>query len=124
MSSLPAKYHKFRDVLSKTHADTLPGHQLYNLKIEFEEGATPPFGLIYLLSLYELWTLCEFIDEHLAYGFIHSSHSLCSALVLFIKKKDGSLQLCVDFWGLNKIMRKDCYPLRCISDLLDSPCRA
>jgi len=42
------------------------------------------------------------------------------APVLFIKKKDGSLQLCVDFHGLNKITKKDQYLLPLISNLLDS----
>jgi len=46
------------------------------------------------------------------------------ALVLFIKKKDGSLRLCIDFHGLNKITKKDQYPLSLISDLLDSPRKA
>jgi len=46
------------------------------------------------------------------------------ALVLFVKKKDGSLWLCVDFHGLNRIMKKDRYLLSLISDLLDSPCKA
>ena len=46
------------------------------------------------------------------------------APVLFIKKKDGSLRLCVDFRGLNKIMKKDQYPLPLISNLLDSLCKA
>jgi len=46
------------------------------------------------------------------------------ALVLFVKKKDGSLRLCIDFCGLNKITKKDRYPLPLISDLLDSPCKA
>jgi len=45
-------------------------------------------------------------------------------LVLFIKKKDGFLQLCVDFCRLNKIMKKDQYPLSLISDLLDSSWKA
>ena len=44
--------------------------------------------------------------------------------VLFIKKKDGSLQLCVDFRKLNKITKKDWYPLPLISNLLDSPRKA
>jgi len=46
------------------------------------------------------------------------------ALVLFVKKKDRSLRLCVDFCGLNRIMKKDRYPLSLISDLLDSPHKA
>jgi hypothetical protein len=44
--------------------------------------------------------------------------------VLFVKKKDGSLRLCVDFRGLNKITKKDSYPLPRIVDLLDSPQKA
>ena len=46
------------------------------------------------------------------------------APVLFIKKKDGSLQLCVDFRRLNKITKKNWYPLPLISDLLDFLCKA
>ena len=57
-------------------------------------------------------------------GFIRPTLSLHGALVLFIKKKDGSLCLCVDFRGLNHISKKDCYPLLLISNLLDSPCKA
>ena len=124
MSNVPAKYHDFKDIFDQARADTLPAHQPYNLKIELQEGTTPPFSPIYLLSPYELQTLREFIDEHLAYGFICPTHSPCGAPVLFIKKKDGSLQLCVDFRGLNQIMKKDQYPLPCISDLLDSPRKA
>ena len=57
-------------------------------------------------------------------GFIQPISSLHSAPVLFIKKKDGSLCLCVDFHGLNCISKKDRYPLPLISDLLDSPHKA
>jgi len=46
------------------------------------------------------------------------------ALILFIKKKDGSLHLCVDFQALNKVTKKDCYLLPLISDLLDTPRQA
>ena len=124
MSNVPAKYHDFKDVFNKARADTLPTHQLYNLRIELEEGTTPSFRPIYSLSLYKLWTLREFIDEHLAYSFIHPTRSPCGAPLLFIKKKDGSLRLCVNFQGLNRITKKDQYPLPRISDLLDSPQKA
>jgi len=96
----------------------------YDLKIEIEDGAKPPLGPIYPLSESELVALREFIDEHLAMGFIRSSKSPFGAPVLFVKKKDGSLRLCVDFRRLNTITRKDKYPLPLISDLLDAPRRA
>ena len=107
-------------MFSKSHANTLPTHQPYDLKIELEDGATPPFGPIYSLSLYELQMLREFIDEHLANSLIHLAHSPSRAPVLFIKKKDSSLQLCVSFRSLNNITKKDWYLLPWITDLLES----
>jgi len=118
---VPECYHDFADVFSKSKAKSLAPHRDYDLKIEIEDGAKPPLGLIYPLSESELVALQEFIDEHLAMGFIRSSKSPFGAPVLFVKKKDGSLRLCVDFRRLNTITRKDKYPLPLISDLLDAP---
>jgi len=101
-----------------------PPHRDYDLKIDLEEGISPPLGTLYSLSPVELSALWTFIDENLNTGFIHPTASSHAAPVLFVKKKDGSLRLCVDFRGLNKITKKDCYPLPLISDLLDSPSRA
>ena len=56
--------------------------------------------------------------------FICPSHLSGRAPVLFICKKDGSLCLCINFHSLNKITKKDCYPLPCISNLLNSPHKA
>ena len=124
LSKIPEDYHEFADVFSKTRADTLAEHRPYDLKIQIEEGSMPPLGPIYSLSAIELQTLREFIDENLAIGFIRPTRSPCGAPVLFIKKKDGSLRLCVDFRGLNKITKKDRYPIPLIADLLDAPKKA
>ena len=99
-------------------------HHPYDLWIDLEKDSHPLVGTIYSLSKFEQKALKEFIDENLTNGFIHSTSSPHRALVLFIKKKDGSLWLCVDFCGLNKITKKDQYPLPLISDLLDSPHKA
>ena len=64
------------------------------------------------------------LDENLATGFIRSTQEPHGAPVLFVKKKDGGLWLCVDFRGLNKITKKDKYPLPLIRDFLDSPGKA
>ncbi len=53
-----------------------------------------------------------------------ASWLVTSAIVLFVKKKDGSLHLYVDFCGLNHIFKKDRYLLLLISNLLDSPRKA
>ena len=124
LSNVPSKYHEFADVFSKTKAEILPLHHPYDLKINLEEGAQPLVGPIYSLSAFEQETLKEFIEENLNTDFIQPTSSPHSALVLFVKKKDGSLCLCVDFCRLNHISKKDCYPLLLISDLLDSPHKA
>jgi len=66
----------------------------------------------------------EFLDENLRIGFIRPSKAGHGAPILFIKKKDGSLRLCVNFHGLNRITKKDRYPLPLISNLLDAPSKA
>jgi len=57
-------------------------------------------------------------------GFIQLTLSPHDAPVLFVKQKDGSLRLCVNFRSLNCISKKDYYLLLLISDLLNSPCKA
>jgi len=121
---VPPEYRNYVDMFSNVKASELPPHHDYDLKIELEEGTSPPLGTRYSLSPVELSALQTFIDENLNTGFIRPTASSHAAPVLFVKKKDGSLCLCVDFRGLNKITKKDCYPLPLISDLLDSPSRA
>ena len=124
LSAIPKEYHDVADVFSKSNTLVLPPHREIDLKIELEEGATSLPGRLYSLSPFKLNTLREFIDKNLSTGFIRLTSSSLAAPVLFIKKKDGSLRLCVDYQGLNKLTRKDCYPLPLISDLLDSPSHA
>ena len=124
LSNISSKYFEFADAFSKTKAEVLPPYRPYDLKINLEEGAQPLVGPIYSLSASEQEALKEFIEENLNMGFIRPTSSLHGALVLFVKKKDGSLHLCVDFHRLNHISKKDRYPLSLISDLLDLSCKA
>jgi len=124
LSNISSEYYKFTDVFSKTKAKVLASHHPYDLKINLEEGAQPPVGPIYSLLASEQEALKKFIKENLNMYFIQPTSSPHSAPVLFVKKKDGSLCLCVDFHGLNHISKKDHYPLLLISDLLNSSCKA
>jgi len=124
LSAIPEEYHEFADVFNKKKADTLPPHRPYDLNIETEEGATPPPGRMYSLSPTELEALRVFIEENVRNGFIRPSNSPHGAPILFVKKKDGSLRLCVDYRGLNRLTKKDRYPLPLLSDLLDTPRKA
>jgi len=124
LSAIPEEYHEYADVFSKSKAETLVPHCSYNLRIDLEKDSHPPVETIYSLSKFEQEALKEFIDENLTNGFIRSMSLSHGVPVLFVKKKDGSLWLCVDFCRLNKITKKDQYLLPLISDLLDSPRKA
>jgi Reverse transcriptase (RNA-dependent DNA polymerase)/RNase H-like domain found in reverse transcriptase len=124
LKDIPKEYHDFTDVFSKTKADTLAPHRPYDLKIQLEDCAPPPQRPIYSLSTSELSTLREFIDERMKMGYIRPTRSSHRAPILFVKKKGGSLRLCVNFRALSNITKKDRYPLPLISDLLDAPHKA
>src|SRR6202000_7138 len=79
----------------------------------------PPYGPIYKQSEAELKVIKNFIDKYLAKGFIRPSQSPAGSPIVFAKKKDGSLRLCVDYCVLNRIMKKNPYPLPRIDELLD-----
>lgn len=116
---IPEKYNHLIDVFSKKKSDTLPPRRPCDHKIILEEGKTPPFGPIYPLNQAELKELSDYLKENLAKGFIRKSTSPCGAPVLFAKKKDGSLRLCIDSRGLNKITVRDRTALPLIKEMID-----
>ena len=79
----------------------------------------PPHSHVYPLSGTELSTLHEFLDDMLGKGFIRLSSSPGGAPILFAKKKDGMLRLCVNFWNLNCITQKNRYPTPLVTNLID-----
>jgi len=75
LSAVPEVYHDFADVFSKAKATMLALHHEYDLRIDLEEGTSPPLGTVYSLSQTKLGALRTFINEHLSYGFIQQSTS-------------------------------------------------
>ena len=67
----------------------------------------------------ELRELKEEFQELLDKGFIRPSVSPWGTLVLFVKKKDGSMRLCIDYKKLNRVTVRNKYPLSRIDDLFD-----
>ena len=112
-------YITYKDVFYKDEAETLPPHWPLDYVINVEMGKTPLFGPLYNLSETELKVLKKYIETNLKNGFISPSTFSVGALILFTKKKDRSLRLCVDYWGLNNITIKDCYPIPLVSEILD-----
>ncbi|GJW87227.1 putative reverse transcriptase domain-containing protein [Tanacetum coccineum] len=73
----------------------------------------------YRLAPSEMKELSEQLQELFDKGFIRPSSSPWGAPVLFVKKKDGSFKMCIDYHDLNKLTVKNRYPLLRIDDLFD-----
>ena len=114
---IPSEYSNLAHVFSEDVANTLPEYGNHDLRLETTD--TPPFGPIYKLSQNELEVLLEYIANNLAKEFIQPSTSSAGLPVLFVKKGDGNLRLCVDYRSLNLITKKNSYPLPLISEALD-----
>jgi hypothetical protein len=82
-------------------------------------GAAPVSKTPYRMSTIELKELQMQLEEILKKGYIHPSVSPWGSPVLFVKKKNGTLRLCIDFRQLNKVTIKNKHPLPRINDLFD-----
>ena len=87
--------------------------------IELAPGTAPISKAPYRMALTEMLELKKQVQELEDLGFIRPSTSPWGAPVLFVKKKDGTLRLCIDYRELNKVTIKNKYPLPRIDDLFD-----
>jgi len=117
--SVPIHYIHYIDLGSEENATAIPDHGPQDLSITITEGEQPPFKPLYNLSATELQVLRKYLTEYLSRGWIRRSKSPAGAPILFAKKKDGSLRLCVDYRGLNKITIKNRCPLPLITESLE-----
>ena len=117
-AEVPSWLADYADVFDIAKAGVLPAHSQHSHAIELE-GGQPPYGPLYNLSVKELEVLRAYLDDALLKGWIRPSTSPAGAPILFVPKKDGGLRLCVDYRGLNKVTKKNRYPLPLISETLD-----
>ncbi|GJS68097.1 putative reverse transcriptase domain-containing protein [Tanacetum coccineum] len=106
----------------KVFPEDLPGippTRQVEFQIDLVPGATPVARAPYRLAPSEMKELAEQLQERMDKGFIRPSSSPWGAPVLFVKKKDGSFLLCIDYRELNKLTVKNRYPLSRIDDLFD-----
>ncbi|GJS28338.1 putative reverse transcriptase domain-containing protein [Tanacetum coccineum] len=97
----------------------LPLTRQVEFHIELIPGAAPVARAPYLLAPAKMKELAEQLKELSDKGFIRPSSSLWGAPILFVKKKDGSFRMCIDYRELNKLTVKNRYPLPRIDDLFD-----
>ncbi|GJX28927.1 putative nucleotidyltransferase, ribonuclease H [Tanacetum coccineum] len=106
----------------KVFPEDLPGLPLtrqVEFHIELIPGAAPVARAPYRLAPAEMKELAEQLKELSDKGFIRPSSSPWGAPILFVKKKDGSFRMCIDYRELNKLTVKNRYPLPRIDDLFD-----
>nr|GEY50090.1 reverse transcriptase domain-containing protein [Tanacetum cinerariifolium] len=110
--------HDFPEVFPEDLPGLPPPRQV-EFRIDLIPGSTPVARMPYRLAPSELKELSEQLKELSKKGFIRPSSSPWGALVLFVKKKDGSFRMCIDYRELNKLTIKNKYPLPRIDDLFD-----
>ena len=108
----------FPDVFPEEFPGLHPQREI-EFAIDVVPGVTPASITPYRMALVELKELKLQLQELLEKGFIRPSVSPWGALVLFVKKKDGTLRLCIDYRQLNKLAVKNKYLLPIIDDLFD-----
>ncbi|KAJ0953758.1 putative nucleotidyltransferase, Ribonuclease H [Helianthus annuus] len=97
----------------------LPPERQGEFRIDILPGSAPIARAPYHLAPTEMKELRTQLDDLLEKGFIQPSSSPWGAPILFVKKKDGSMRLCIDYHELNKVAIKNRYPLPRIDDLFD-----
>jgi hypothetical protein len=97
----------------------IPPDKHVSASIPLEPGARPVFRPMFRYSPLELEEIKRQVNELLSKGLIEPSSSPFGAPVLFVRKKDGTLRMCIDYRALNKVTVKNKYPLPRIDDLLD-----
>jgi hypothetical protein len=110
---------KYSDVFPDDLPSGLPPTRAIDHKIEIIPGSSPPCSTMYRMSPSELDELKKQLQELIQHKFIRPSKSSYGAPVLFVKKKDGSMRMCIDYRALNKITVKNKYPLPRVDELFD-----
>ncbi|PRP73775.1 hypothetical protein PROFUN_16524 [Planoprotostelium fungivorum] len=111
-------YKDFANVFSDGLRD-LPEHGIQDLSIELKDGKIPPFGPLYNMSEQELEIVQTYITDMHNKGLIRPTKSPCRAPIVFARKKDGSLRLCVDYRRLNDLTVRNVYPLPRIDEMVN-----
>jgi hypothetical protein len=119
LAKLPPNYADFVNVFSKSQSDELPPHRPSDHKIELLPDATP-LGAhpLYSMSTEQLVAFKEYLTENLRKKWIIPSGAKYGSPVLFAKKPNGGLRLCVDYRKLNARIRKNTYFLLLIGETL------
>ena len=108
-----------RDVFADELPPGLPPQREVDHRIELVPDAKPTSRPTFRMSAWELGELKKQLEELTKSGFIQPSKSPFGAPILFVKKKDGTMRMCVDYRALNEITVKNKYALPRVDELFD-----
>ena len=111
--------HEYRDVFPTDLPAGLPPTRSVDHRIELKPGSAPTNRPTHRMSPTEQDEVKKQIDQLAESGFIRPSKSPFGAPLLLVKKKDGTMRMCIDYRALNDITIKNSYPLPRIDELFD-----
>ncbi len=119
-TKISSKYADFVDIFLSKLVIKIPKHTKINdHTIKLVDDWQPLYGPIYSLGLVKLEISKAYIKNNLINSFIKPLKSPARAPILFNKKSDRSLKLCVNYWCLHNLTIKNWYPLFLFRELLD-----
>jgi len=115
---LLSEYHDYLDVFNRAMIDQLSLHRFYDHKIELIDEEMLSRSRLYQMFNHKLQKIKKYLINHLNNQFIFFSFASYVSLILFIEKKDNSLRFCINYRKLNALIKRDCYSLSLIDEIL------
>ncbi len=116
---LSLKYQNFLDVFDQAQVNKLSFHCSYDHKIKLTNDVTSSKCWAYWMSFYKLQKIKEYLNENLSKSFITFSKISYFSLILFALKINNNLCFCINYWKLNVIIKRNCYSLLFIDEMID-----
>ena len=113
-----SEYHDYLNIFDRAMINQLSLHCFYDHKIELIDEETFSRSRLYQMFDHKLQKIKKYLIEHLNKEFIFFSFASYISLILFAEKKDESLRFCVDYRKFNALIKRDCYSLLLIDEIL------
>ncbi len=113
-----SEYHDYLDVFDRAIIDQLSLHHFYDHKIKLIDEEMLLQSRLYQMFNHKLQKIKKYLIDHLNKEFIFFSFASYISLILFAEKKDESLCFCVNYRKLNALIKRDCYSLSLIDEIL------
>ncbi len=111
-------YHDFLNVFDREKTTQLFLHQSYDHKIELKDENQSSRSWLYLMLSHKLQKIKKYLEKNLKKKFITLSKASFALSILFIKKKDDSLCFCMNYQKLNALIKRNCYSILLINEVL------